>query len=114
MKAKTPHWDLGRVKELAARPNGLLVQVGRALAFFRDRKAAIDACRATINELTVRQFAETQKLTWDVADVYAVRMADGSGWYLKITIDEEVPEVAVISFHPLERPLKTNGGMVQP
>lgn len=84
------------------------------LAFFRDRKAAIDACRATINELTVRQFAETQKLTWDVADVYAVRMADGSGWYLKITIDEEVPEVAVISFHPLERPLKTNGGMVQP
>ena len=46
--------------------------------------------------------------------MYGVRIADGSGWYLKITIDETVPEVAVISFHPLERPLKTNGGMVKP
>ena len=114
MKAKTPHWDLGRVKALAALPNGLFVQVGRARAFFRDRKEALEACRTTIAQLTTREFAETQKLIWDLADVYGVRMADGAGWYLKITIDEDVPEVAVISFHPLERPLKTNGGMVQP
>jgi hypothetical protein len=103
-----------RVKELAVLPNGLFVQVGRARAFFRDRRAAIEACRSAIATLTTTEFCETQTLTWDVADVYGVRVADGSGWYLKITIDEAVPEVAVISFHPLERPLKTNGGMVKP
>jgi hypothetical protein len=102
------------VKELAALPSGLFVQVGRASAFFPNRKAAIEACRSAISSLTTKEFAETQKLTWDTADVYGVRMANGAGWYLKITIDEKVPEVAVISFHPLERPLKTNGGMVQP
>ncbi len=32
----------------------------------------------------------------------------------QVTVDESVPEVAVISFHPLERPLRTNGGMVRP
>lgn len=102
------------MKELAVLPNGLFVQVGRARAFFRDRKSAIEACRQAIAVLTVQDFAETQKLTWDVADVYGVCADDGTGWYLKITIDEAVPEVAVISFHPLERPLKTNGGMVRP
>jgi hypothetical protein len=95
---KIPYWDLVRVKELATLPNGLFVQVGRARAFFRDQKSAIEACRATIVALTTRAFAETQTLTWDVADVYGVRIADGSGWYLKITIDETVPEVAVIRF----------------
>lgn len=111
---KEPHWPLERVKALAALPNGLFVQVKRAQAFFPSRKAAIDACRDSIAGLTIKSFSEKQTLTWDVADIYGVRLADGSGWYLKITIDETVPEVAVISFHPLERPLKTNGGMVRP
>ena len=80
MRAKTPHWDLDRVKELAVQPNGLFVQVNRALAFFGgDRKAALAACRNTIGQLTWRQFAETQHLTWDVADIYGVNMIDGSG-----------------------------------
>jgi len=49
-----------------------------------------------------------------VADVYGVARDEG-GWYLKLTIiDEDGPEVLVISFHPLERPIKTNGGLVLP
>jgi hypothetical protein len=36
-----------------------------------------------------------------VADVCGVVFRSG-GWYLKLCIDEEVPEVAIISFHPLE------------
>jgi len=63
--------------------------------------------------LMMSQYAETVELTWDVADVYGVQI-DGEGWYLKIAIDEEQPEVAVISFHPLERRLKTRGGWVNP
>ena len=58
-------------------------------------------------------FAHTVQLTQDVADVYGVKI-DNAGWYMKLTIDKQVPEVAVISFHPLEKPLKTNGGVVQP
>jgi hypothetical protein len=38
----------------------------------------------------------------------------GGGWYLKLTVDEETPEVAIISFHPLEAPLRTNRGEVKP
>jgi hypothetical protein len=48
-----------------------------------------------------------------VADVYGVRFR-GGGWYLKLTVDDEMPEVAIISFHPLEAPLRTSGGEIKP
>ena len=35
------------------------------------------------------------------------------GWYLKLTVDDEMPEVAITSFHPLEAPLRTRGGEVK-
>lgn len=114
MKAKAPHWDLARVQQLAAQPNGLFVQVTRAAAFFGSMHEALGELREVIHRLTFQDFAETQQLTWDTADVYGIRMADGSGWYLKITIDEEIPELVVISCHPLAHPLRTNGGVVKP
>ena len=114
LSVKAPYWDLENVKAVAALPNGLLVRVTRAADFFPDRQSAIAACRSAIAALTVRDFAETQRLAWDIADVYGVRMADNTGWYLKITVDEDEPEVVVISFHPLEYPLKTNGEVVKP
>ena len=88
------------------------VQITRALQFFETRESAYDTARATIASLTQRAFAHSTAQTQDVCDVYGV-VVDG-GWYLKICIDETVPEVAVISFHPLERPLRTNGGEVKP
>jgi hypothetical protein len=110
---KRPHWPLTRVKALAAKDGGLFIQRTRALDFFETFGDAVRAARAAIAGLGEAQFSSTVTLTWDVADVYGVRI-EGHGWYLKLTIDEGVPEVAVISFHPLERPLKTNGGMVRP
>jgi hypothetical protein len=104
---------LARVKAIAARDGGLFVQRTRALDCFPTLSEAIRVARATIVELTESRFAGSVHLTWDVADVYGVKVG-GRGWYLKLTIDEGVPEVAVISFHPLERPLKTNGGLVRP
>ena len=114
MKAKAPYWDLARVQALAAQPQGLFVQVTRAAAFFGSPSEALATLRTVIAQLTWKDFAETQQLTWDTADVYGIRMADASGWYLKITVDEEIPEVVVISCHPLAHPLRTNGGVVKP
>ncbi len=111
---KVPHWDLSQVKALAAQPGGLWVQVKRAIGFFGgDARAAYAAVRRTIVVLTVKDFAETQRLTWDVADIYGVKMEDGTGWYLKLYIDQAT-QVTVISFHPLERAIRTNGGTVKP
>ena len=61
-----------------------------------------------------RHFSHSLQQIWDVCDVYGVKAGGGGGWYLKITLDEQVPEVAVVSFHPLERALRTNGGTVKP
>jgi len=38
----------------------------------------------------------------------------GVGWYIKVCIDEDIPEVAVISFHPPTHPMKTKAGIVRP
>lgn len=110
---RQPHWPLSRVKALAKAKGGLFIQRTRALDYFASLSEALETARQVIRDLTINSFAHSVQLTYDVADVYGVRI-DGSGWYLKLTIDEEAPEVAVISFHPLERALRTNGGVVKP
>jgi hypothetical protein len=112
MKAKTPHWPLDRVKTLVAEGK-LIIQRSRALVFFLDREAATKAVQQVVSVLTNRSFAETKTQTYDACDVYGVRW-EGEGWYLKVCVDETRPEVAVLSFHPLEHPLRTNGGVVSP
>src|ERR1017187_281131 len=112
MKAKTPHWSLVHVKMLVANDK-LFIQPTRALAFFEDRTAATVAVKKVVSDLNQRSFHGTEVQTYDTCDVYGVRW-EGDGWYLKICVDETMPEVAVLSFHPLERPLRTNGGMVNP
>jgi hypothetical protein len=87
--------------------------VTRALNFFDTMEAASEAVQLTVAGLTARAFAHSTQQTQDVCDVYGV-LVEGGGWYLKICIDELLPEVAVVSFHPLERPLRTNGGEVRP
>ena len=69
--------------------------------------------RTAIDGLTVKDFVKTVQQTWDVVDVYGLRRRDGAGWMLKLYIDQAT-QVTVISFHPLERPIKTNGGWVRP
>jgi hypothetical protein len=110
---RTPRFPLERLKKLAAQPGGLFIQRGRALDSFETVSEAYAVAKRVIGELELTSFAQTVKLTYDVADVYGVKL-EGNGWYLKVTIDESIPEVAVISFHPLERPIRTNGGMVKP
>jgi hypothetical protein len=111
MKARVPHWPLERVKELVA-AGQVFVQRTRAMDFFPTADAAYAQVRTTVAALTTKAFSHSIEQTQDVCDVYGV-IVDG-GWYLKLCIDETVPELAVVSFHPLDRPLRTNGGEVKP
>lgn len=91
----------------------LLLRRGSAIDFFETPLDAYDAARRTLLDLTARCFCEALVLDSDVVDVYAIKRGE-RGWYLKLTIDEEEPEVIVISFHPLSRPLRAVGGVVKP
>jgi hypothetical protein len=113
MKAKTPHFAIGRVKQMVE-DGQFMIQQGRALVFlggsFKDARSAM---REVVAELSLENFSHSDQLTWDMADIYGVRYRD-QGWYLKLTIDEQAPEVAIISFHPLQAPLRTNRGVLKP
>jgi hypothetical protein len=85
---------------------------GRAGVFFATYVDALNEAKATIAALTQKNYSDRSVQT-DILDVYGVVRMNG-GWMLKICIDERVPEVTVVSFHPLARPLKTNGGMLKP
>src|SRR5215468_4759568 len=50
------------------------------------------------------------QLTYDTADVYGINI-QSTGWYVKLCIDHDTPEVAVISFHPPEHPMRTPAGV---
>lgn len=80
MKAKKPYWNLENVKALAASGKLVLTKT-KAEKSFPDPATAMATARATIGDLTERQFAETLKQV-DICDVYGVRI-NGSGWYPK-------------------------------
>ena len=112
MKAKKPHWDIARLQQLASAGQILLTET-KAKASFPTFQAAQAAALEVIAGLHAGLFAETLR-QMTVCDVYGVAVK-GGGWYLKVTIDTGPPEeVIVVSLHPLERPLKTNTGMVKP
>jgi hypothetical protein len=110
-----PHHPLDEVKKLVA-SGAFLLQKGRA----RDMlvppltyKQALAFVAAAVQSLTIDNFHRTVTLTYDVADEYGLNF-NGSGWYIKLCIDHSVPEVAVISFHPPERPMRTRAGTIKP
>ena len=112
MKARTPHWDIVEVKALAAKGQ-LVLSRTRAVDFFETADVAVATAKQVIAGLTVSRFAETL-VQPARCDVYGVQVGEG-GWYLKVTIDRDPQdELVVISLHPLEKPLKTNSGMVKP
>ena len=108
MKAKKPYWDLESIKALAASGKLFLTKT-KAENSFPDPVTAMATAKATIGDLTERQFAETLTQL-DICDVYGVRVS-GRGWYLKVTIDELL---VVVSLHPLLKPIRTNSGLLLP
>lgn len=107
-----PHWPIAQVQELAAAKR-IWVQKTRAADFFLTTSEAIRVAREVAMELTNDDFSHSIQLTVDLCDVYGI-VIDGGGWFLKLCVDVDVPELLIVSLHPLERPLKTNGGMVNP
>ena len=112
---KRPHYPLGEVKKLVA-AGAFMAMKGRGLSLLVPPLTYVEAMgfvAAAIQLLTVDNFHGTVQLTYDVADEYGINI-DGTGWYIKLCIDRDVPEVVVISFHPPERSMRTKAGMVKP
>ena len=109
---KQPHYQLDRVKTLVQ--NGQLwICKGRGLNHFNTPREGIEFAKRVTQILAERHFSETVSLHTGKADVYALRV-DDVGWYIKLNIDEDGPETTFISLHPLEHPINTNAGRVEP
>jgi hypothetical protein len=112
---KGPHHSLGEVKKLVA-AGAFTVMKGRGLALLvppLTYREAMGFVATAIQMLTADNFCETVQLTYDMADVYGINI-QSTGWYVKLCIDHDTPEVAVISFHPPEHPMRTRAGVVKP
>ncbi len=82
---------------------------------FSTRVEALRWVRGVIADLRPADFAHTVELEVHVADVYGFVVGD-NGWYLKLTMTEDADGsfVLVISCHPLQYPLSTQGGRISP
>ena len=76
-------------------------------------REAMGFIAAAIQMLTADNFCEAVQLTYDTADVYGINI-QSTDRYVKLCIDDDTPEVAVISFHPPEHPMRTPAGVVKP
>jgi hypothetical protein len=112
MEKRKPRWPLATVKRLVA--DGRVALTHSACEFFASRTEALMRACAAIQSLRLTDFAHSSHLAVHDADIYGVT-ADDHGWYLKLTVVEELGKIVlVISFHPLDQPLRTRGGMVEP
>ena len=108
-----PRHNLREVQALA-KADEFVVGMTRAAAYFDDAVAARAAIASAIGALGPMAFAHTDQMPSGPFDVYGVRRED-AGWYLKLAIVHmQGRRLFVVSFHPLEFPLQTRGGTVQP
>lgn len=97
----------------------------RARVFFASPVEAIESAVRMFAELREDAFVETKHQNPDVCDIYvyeaepplAARVAGSDvlrrSWYVKFTLPPE--EVLLVSFHPLEHPIRTaRGRQVKP
>ena len=109
-----PHWNLQRIKTLARENGKLWVKIGRAVSFFPgDRRGAVAAVQALVSALSERHLIEIEKRARRPVDVYAVQGASGVGWRVAVILDEE-NESAAVEIEPIQRPIKTDAGWVNP
>jgi hypothetical protein len=109
------------VKDVAVKPDGIRMSLTRALEFFPSEAAAKAAAFQMFASLTEQMFVETKHQNPDVCDVYAYVanppiesvvnevLVFRSGWYVKFSLIPE-QEVLLVSFHPLEREIRTARG----
>ena len=108
-----PHWPLAEIRSLAAKER--LVLTHAACDHFSTRTDALDWIHGVIAELRVQDYAHSVQLEVHTADVYGV-VVEGFGWYIKLTITSDAcgKLALVISCHPVERPLMTRLGTIEP
>ncbi len=108
-----PNWLLAEIRSLAAEERLILTHA--ACDHFPTRTEALDWIHGVIAELRPQDFAHSTQLEVHTADVYGV-VAGNRGWYLKLTVENDARGrlVLVISCHPVERPLMTRLGVIEP
>lgn len=113
MKSMQPLWKLELVQELAVQERLLLTQA--ASSCFSTFTEALDWVHGAVAELQPGDFAHSVQPHTHAADVYGF-VAEGCGWYLKLTIEEDARGalVLVISCHPLEYSILTLRGTIGP
>ena len=112
-----PCYSLDEVKRLVA-AGKLWVMSGRALAQVVSTRTctyaeAKEFVAAAVLLLSVDNFHESVQLPKDRVDVYGLNVG-GVGWYIKLYIDYDQPEVTVISFHLPQHPMRTKAGTIKP
>jgi hypothetical protein len=106
MAPKKPFFPLLDVKNIARRKDGLHLSRTRTEASFSSFAEALDAARSMLESINERDFVETKQQR-DPCDVYVVVIGK-RGWHVKLTMLPE--QVVLVSFHPLERPMRTARG----
>lgn len=119
---KKPHHSLEEVKALGVKRRVRLLKT-RALDPMMDSLASADTAAkatalaaATIAALTLDAFSDTVQQSFVTCDIYGV-VIEERGFFVKLHIDVDARGedlVICMSFHLLERPLRTNGGTVKP
>jgi len=103
---------LGRLRQIAKDVRRIQVYKKRCVQFFGgDYQRAVRVASAAIQALSESNFSETKKQVWDMVDVYGVEI-NKRGWLLKVCIEDDAI-VHVISLHPLEYRIRTNGGWIE-
>lgn len=117
---KEPRHPLDEVKALAPKRSLVLAKT-RALdplcAHCGTPREAYQFARGVLIKLDVDAFAETLTQRFDQEfDVYG-KLEDEIVWYIKLTIDldsEGDEYLLVLSFHPANDAIRTNGGELTP
>ena len=125
MSGRRSHFKLADVKAVAATADGIVLSRTRARVFFASPVEAMESAVRMFAHLREDAFVETKHQNPDICDIYVyepdppmVARVAGSdtlcrAWYVKFTLLPE--EVLLVSFHPLEHPIRTTRGrQVQP
>jgi hypothetical protein len=120
VSGRRPHFKLAEVKVVASSQDGIVLSRTRARIFFATPVEAIESAARMFAELREDAFVETKHQNPDICDIYvyepdppiAARVAGSDtlcrAWYVKFTLLPE--EVLLVSFHPLEHPIRTARG----
>lgn len=117
---KKPHHDLALVKRLASQgnPRDHIFTLNKAIKPVVETLGTTDAkarrfILEQISNLNIGDFSDSIFMD-NICDIYGKEI-NKVGWYIKFTVlkDGNLHYIFCISFHPLEKNIKTNSGIIK-